>query len=131
VTWWSSLYFALYITFSLWSVTDDLRRKTEALWHVALEGLGDVCVLLVAVSYWLPSLRAALSPELLVLYVLGLVAFAAQASRSFRKHVLLDKELPVQGKVFVALSAAALITIVSAPALVWGFYSAVLGRASA
>ncbi len=131
MTWWSSLYFALYVTFCLWSVTDDPKQKTEPSWHVVLEIVGDICVLLVALAYWVPSVRFASSAFLLEIYVLGLAVTAVQIVRSFWKNVVTDQKLPKSGKVFVGIAGSALVAIVTGPALVWGFFVAVLGRASA
>ena len=131
MTWWTSLYFALYVTFGLYTSVDDVTHKHEPLWHVTLEIVGDVCLLLVAVSYWVPSLRSSLAPLLMPLFVAGVLVFAAQVFGSVRKNVILDHELPMQGKLVVGGGAVLLIALVTGPALVWGFLSAVLGRASA
>ena len=127
MSWWVSGYFAAYATFTLWSLSQDFKTRTDPLWFLAAEAGSDVLLVVTALAYWLPSLHAALSPFLFSFFAVGASVLIGQIVVAFRRQVLFDKELPLQGKLFVGVSGTVLGVIVSAPLLFWGFNSAILG----
>ena len=127
MSWWVSGYFAAYATFTLWSLSQDFRDRTDPLWFLAAEVGSDVLLVVSALAYWLPPLHAVLAPFLFLFFAVGASVLIGQIMVAFRRQVLFDKELPLQGKLFVGVSGTALGVIVSAPLLFWGFNSAILG----
>lgn len=129
MTWWAAAYFALYVTFSAWSLLNDARSGSEPPWAMASEAASDVFLLGPALSFWVPAIREALAPVALPSYAIGAAIFLGLGFRSYRKH-LAEDDLSFRGKVFVASSSLLLIAAVSGPVLLWGFMSSVLAVAS-
>ncbi len=124
---WVSAYFAVYITFTFWSLTDDIKNKKGAWWSITAEIVSDLCLLLAAFSFWLSSFRAVVEQALLAFFALGFVLFVIHASLVFRRQVIADTELSLQGKLFVGFSGTALVLLFSGPLLWWGFSASVRG----
>lgn len=125
---WVSAYLAAYVTFTLWSLADDLKKKKGPLRFIAAEIVSDLCLVTSALTFWISDVRTALGQINAVVFLVGVALFAVQAVRAFHRNVIADQELPLQGKVFVGLTGSALVVAFSAPLLLWGFWSVFLGR---
>lgn len=122
---WVSTYFAAYLTFCLWSHFDDIRNKRDPLWYAIAEVASNICLVVAALSFWLPAVRTISASLLLGLFVAGCAVFLGQAAVSCRRHIS-GPDLSLPGKFFVAISGSALGIVISAPLLFWGFTSTVL-----
>jgi hypothetical protein len=125
---WISLYLAGYVTFTLWSLSDDAKNKNLKPLLVATEIAGDVYLVLAGLTFWLPQLKLNLEPFLVPLFGAGVIALAVQMALALRRNVLADQELSFQGKLFVGVSGSFLSIAASAPLLYWGFNAALLNR---
>lgn len=117
---WVAAYFALYGAFVLWAHSEDFQVH-RGLTIVGLTELGgNLALLLVALSLWLPTLRG-LSPSLLrPLYVAGCALFVAHGVRAGRKATR-GLDLSTRGKLLVAASGSAFGVSVTAPLIYWGW----------
>ena len=125
---WVSIYLAAYVAFTLWSVVDDVRNKEEPFGFTLTEIVSDICLISAALSFWLLSVRSALGQMDAVVFLVGIALFAGLGVRSLRRNVIADPELDLRGKVFVAITGSAMVIVFSAPLLVWGFMSGLLGQ---
>ena len=123
---WVSTYFGAYLTFCLWSHVDDFKNKRYPWWFSIIEAAGTACLLIAALSFWLPLLITVPESMLLGLFVVGCVVSLGQATVACRRQVS-DPELSSRGKLFVGISGSAIGIIITAPLLLWGFKSTVLG----
>ncbi|WP_157040189.1 hypothetical protein [Polaromonas naphthalenivorans] len=119
-----SAYFAIYITFCLWAHYDDFTNRNSASWFAIVEMASNVFLLLAALSFWLPSLRAIPSSLLFALFAFGCMVFFVQGIVVGRKHAK-DQGLSSAGKVFTVFSGAVLGVLVTGPLLYWGWQSTV------
>lgn len=120
---WASIYFAGYIALALWSVINDVK---DALVFGILELIGDICLLIVAFSYWHESFRVTVQGLLLPLYILGLVLFLFHAGRSFRCQINIDIKNASSRKKFIAVVLGTVtIALFHAPLFLWGFKASV------
>jgi hypothetical protein len=107
----------------LWANFDGIKNKTNPLWFEVTDAVSSVCLIIAALSYWLPF---HLPPPLIFsLFVVGVLIFVWHAVVTGRKHVD-DAELSFQGKLFVVISGNILGLLMSAPILYWGFNATVL-----
>lgn len=124
---WVAAYFALYIAFSLWSLTNDLKGAKEPTWHVGVEALCDVLLITAALSFWLGPVDINVDVLLLSAFLVGSGGVALLMLKSLRTNAL-DPALPLKGKVFVAVSGTLLSAAHCGLLLYWGFLSTVLHR---
>lgn len=128
--WWVALYFSLYITFCLWCLANDLRDESEPKSGVGLEAVADICMVIAALSFWIPSLHRIPLPILISLVTVGVVLYLWQMVLALRKHVLQDPDLPRGEKIFVGLFGAGVSVLVTAPAMFWAVSSVLRHGAS-
>ena len=119
-----SAYFSLYITFCLWAHYDDFTSNNSASWFVLAEMASNVFLLIAALSFWLPSLRAIPLPLLLTLFALGSIVFIVQGIATGHKHAK-EQGVSRAAKVLTVFSGAALGILITAPLLYWGWQSTV------
>ena len=121
--WWVVLYFSLYITFCLWSLVSDLRDKSEPTSAVGLEAIADICMVIGALSFWVPSLHRIPLPVLTMMVIVGAVLYLWQMALALRKHVFQDPDLHREGRLFVGLFGTSASVLVTAPLLFWAVSS--------
>jgi hypothetical protein len=126
--WWASLYLAGYVAFTAWSIASDIRTKENSRWFVAAQILGDLCLVIAALAFWDPELRALLRPLLIPLFSAGLAVLIVQMATAVRRYVVADPELSFHGKLVVGAAGTSLMAVISAPLVYWGFSAAVLDR---
>lgn len=128
--WWAVLYFSLYITFCLWFMVNDLRDKSEPRSGIGLEAVADVCIVIAALSFWIPSLHRLPLPVLIAFVIVGGVLYLWQMVRALRKHVLQDPDFARGERVFVGLFGAGMSILVTAPSMFWAVSSVLSHGAS-
>jgi len=107
-----------------WSFIDDIKEKVS-FGRLFGEALTDAALLLVALSYWLPSIRSLIGSAAPFIFGLAVAAFVLALVATIHRR------LPRSGlsrgrKVFVFVTGTALIILVVTPLLYWGFSAAVL-----
>jgi hypothetical protein len=117
-----------YAVFTAFWVRDDLREGGSKAF-LSLELASDACMVLVALGFWLPSVRSLLGNTASIAFVAGLAWLILAGVRDLRES-LPDPELPFHLNVATAISALALYGIVCGPLIYWGFQYAVLGGAA-
>jgi hypothetical protein len=119
-----SSYFAFFTAFSLWSFYDDIKSKVSPT-RIVAEALSDIGLVTTSLAYWLPAVRATLGTTAPLVFGLALATFFVQLLATIRRRFP-DPELPLDGNIFVFVTGTALVLLVSAPLLFWGFSAAVL-----
>ena len=117
-------YFAFFIALAAWSFIDDFKSKVGPV-RLFGEALTDAALLLVALTYWLPGVRSAIGLAATFIFGLAVAAFLVALVATIRRRFP-DSELPRSGNVFVFVAGTALIILVVAPLLYWGFSAVVL-----
>jgi hypothetical protein len=118
---WVSLYFAGYITFSLWAHVDDFRKGKVNSW-VIYEIIGNVCLLLSALMHWYPQLYPIFGKATVIFFVLGLVSVIVFAYRGFKKNYP-DPELSLSANIGLSLFSTILFISITSPLIWWGAQS--------
>jgi hypothetical protein len=119
-----SAYFALYVAFSAWSFHDDVKSKVSR-YRIVAEVLSDVGLLSVALSYWLLPVRLFLGGGAPALFSLAVAAFLIQLVETLRQQFP-AADFTARENAAVASVGTALVALLSAPLIYWGFCAAVL-----
>ena len=120
---WASIYFLGYVALALTSAINDIK---EALVFGILELISDICLFIVALSYWYEFIRVSLLALLLPLYILGSVLFIFHAGRSFRCQInIFTVNASSRKKLIAGILGATTIVLIHAPLLFWGFKASV------
>ncbi len=123
--WWLILYLIGYGIFTFFWVREDLRDGGSKSF-LAVELVSDACMVLVALGYWLLSIRSLLGGAAIAFYIAGLAWLFIAGARDLREHLPGPESAGV--KVATAFAAVALYCLVGGPLLYWGFSYAVLGK---
>ena len=118
---WVALYFAGYVTFSLWTHVNDFRKGKISPWAV-YEVIGNVSLLLPAFTYWYPQLYSLIGKAMIPLFVFGLTSVMLFAYHGFRKNSA-DPELSASANIGLNLFGAILLLSVTSPLAWWGWKS--------
>lgn len=121
-----SAYLAFYVAFCTWAHHDDFRSKGSFNFFGITEIAGNICLLIAACSYWLPSLRVLGSSFLSVLFLVGLAIFLAQGVVVGRKQIRGEPH-SMLGKFLVLIPGLLLSAVVFGPALYWAWQATVGG----
>ncbi|WP_457350679.1 hypothetical protein [Roseateles sp. P5_D6] len=117
---WIAAYLAIYTAFVLWAYSEDFRDH-RGITVIALTELGgNLALLLVALTRWLPSLRTLPQSLLTTLYVAGCALFVLHGVRTARKPMR-DADLSKRGTLFVVASGSVLGMALMAPLFYWGW----------
>lgn len=122
-------YFAGYITFVAWAHLDDLRSGKVSIPGVLTAVLGDICLMIAALSLWCFASVGLRPPFVLGLFTAGCASSVVEAIVSCRRS-LADPSLTGEGKWFVSLAGTGLGLLAFAPLVYWGFLAAVLRQTS-
>lgn len=121
------LHFLVYVSFSIWSISGDIRDRAEPHWSIAAEIYSVGGLLLCALSYWIPFIHYNVGKWSIVVFASALSISFAQTIRSFHRCVVLDADLNRYEKIRTFASGISIIIITEAPMVYWGFMSAILG----
>jgi|SRR5882762_2644899 len=118
---WVSLYFAAYVTYSLWAHISDFRPGKINLWAI-LEIVGNMCLLLPALAYWYPQLHSFFREVMSAFFALGVVSVAVFAYRGFRKNYP-DHELSLPENIGLSVFSTIFLISLTSPLIWWGSQS--------
>jgi hypothetical protein len=124
--WWAILYFIVFGCFIAAWVKDELSDRPERP-YLVVELLSEMCLVLVALAYWLSPLRSGLASVAAPLFVLGCAWLVVASAREFRRFKP-DPELTPALSVVSVVTGVGLYLLLSGPLFYWGFSYAVLGK---
>ena len=115
---WVMLYFTVYVGFSIWAhISEFQKEKISA--HAILEPVGDVCLLLPALSYWYPQFNLIFGSAIVAFFAVGLASFVYSIFRGFRKHYP-DIQLSLSENIGLSTFSTVSIILVASPLIFWG-----------
>ena len=121
---WLYAYLIGYGVFTFFWVRDDIRDGGSKALLVA-ELLSDGCMVLVALGYWLPPVRALLGSIAPIVFVAGLAWLIVAGIRDVREAWPVTESAFVQ--IGTAIASIGLYGLICGPLLYWGFLYAFLG----
>lgn len=116
---WVSVYFAVYLTFSLWAHIDDFHKAPTYKYSAFVELLGNVCLLLPALAYWYPEIQSAFVGTLPIIFGGGVFSLICTLFRGFKKNFP-DPKLSLAANVGLSIVSSMLVIAVTSPLLWWG-----------
>ena len=116
---WVLLYFTVYIAFSIWAHKDDLDQYRPTVWGI-VELIGNVCLVISALSYWFNSLREITREYHAFLYILGVLLLCIFAIKSIIA-TLRDITLSPVRRALFAICGAAILFGANMPLLWFGY----------
>ena len=122
--WWLYAYLFGYGVFTFLWVRDDIREDGLRKLLFA-ELLSDGCMVVVALAYWLPSVRGLLGGAAPIAYVAGLAWLVITGARDVPDAWPSGESAFVQ--IGTGLASAVLYAIICGPLLYWGFSYAFMG----
>ena len=124
--WWAVLYFVFFAGFLVAWLKSEFKDRPERP-YMAIELVSEICLIVVALGYWLAPIRSAIGAASTLLFIAG-IAWLLVASHRGRKQYEPDPELsPILNKAAVIFGVS-LYWLISAPLLYWGFSYGVLGQ---
>ena len=123
--WWLYAYLAAYAAFTYFWVRDDIRDGGSKAF-LSAELISDGCMVLVALGYWLPSVRDFLGNSAPFAFVVGLAWLIVAGVRDVRETWPTGEGIGFQAG--TALAVLGLYALSCGPLLYWGFSYAILGR---
>lgn len=126
---WPSLYFSGYVAFSTWSMLDDLKARDSAL-RIALELATDIVLLVMAISYHVPTIGPIFDGFGTFVFAGALAAFILQCAHGLRRHFP-DPELSQRANFALAFIGTILVLLASAPLVFWAYCAVILHESAA
>ena len=115
--WWVIVYFLLFALVTAAWVRSELSDTAERPF-LAIELLSEACLVLVAMGFWLPTVRSAVSSFALPLFVAGCAWLLVAGAREWRKYEP-DPEMSGTLNSVSVLVGVGLYLLLSAPMLYW------------
>jgi hypothetical protein len=115
---WVSIYFSVYLAFSLWAHISDFRTDQFEIWSV-FEVVGNMCLLLPALAYWYPALRSTIADAVGIFFVFGVASLIIFIYRGFKKHFP-DPDLSLSANIGLSILSNVLVIFVTSPLIWWG-----------
>ena len=119
-------YFLVFGAVTAFWLKSELHDKAERPF-LAVELASEVCLVVVALGYWLASVRASVGSAASILFVAGCAWLLVAGAREFRKYEP-DPEISPLLNVISVVGAVGVYLLLSAPLLYWGFSFAVHGN---
>ena len=124
--WWVTFYFFVFgAIIALW-VKSELPDKAERP-YLAVELVSEACLVIVALGYWMSSVRASLDPIAPIVFVAGCAWLLVAGAREWRRYVP-DPEISFSLNLVSLIVGVGLYLLLSAPLLYWGFSYGVRGN---
>lgn len=124
--WWVTVYFFVFgAVIALW-VKSELPDKAERP-YLAVELVSEACLVLVALGYWIASVRVSVDPIAPILFVAGCAWLLVATAREWRRYEP-DREMSLTLNVVSVIMGVGLYLLLSAPLLYWGFSYGVRGN---
>ena len=120
----ASAYFAFYVAFCLWAHHEDFSKQGSFSWVGFGELTSNALLVLAALSFWFPAVRAIPTTVLLGLFSVGCLLFFLQGLLTAHK-TLNDATISSEGRAFTAIAGTAFAFFISSPLLYWGWQATI------
>ncbi|GAA5010919.1 hypothetical protein FNZ56_01075 [Pseudoluteimonas lycopersici] len=124
--WWATLYFVFFAGFLAAWLKSEFKDRPERP-YMAIELISEICLIVVALGYWLAPVRSTLGAASPFLFIAGLAWLLVSSERGRRQYEP-DPELSPGFNIASVVLGVALYWLISAPLLYWGFSYGMLGQ---
>ena len=124
--WWVIAYFVLFGVITFAWLKSEIRDRAERP-YLVVELVSELCLVVVALGYWLVPVRAAIGSVALVLFVAGCAWLLLASVRELRKYEP-DPEMSRTLNAVSLVVGVGVYLLLSSPLFYWGFSFAVRGN---